>query len=201
MLQVHRLVEAIEQALPAAQDDRGDRDRKLLEVSGAERLADDVRPTPDAHVLAACRLEGPGDRLVQPVYEGESALYGLVLRPVRDDEERYPERIVAAPRLRGLVHVAADDDGTGASHSPVEVLLVRPRRLAPGLLVVASRAAEDPVVQSLTAVAQPPAQPVVGTGDVPVQRDRDPRGHLRHRAPPWSSPAQLRPIWPSKLIG
>src|SRR6266536_5640211 len=44
MLQVHRLVKALEQALPAAQDDRRDRDRELLDVSGAQRLADHVRP-------------------------------------------------------------------------------------------------------------------------------------------------------------
>src|SRR6266542_2796756 len=40
------LVKAFEKALPAAQDDQRDRDRELLDVSGAQRLADHVRPTP-----------------------------------------------------------------------------------------------------------------------------------------------------------
>src|SRR6266498_3293706 len=45
---------------------------------------------------------------------------------------------------RALVHVAADGPGTGASHGPVEVFLVRARALASRRLVVAPRAAERP---------------------------------------------------------
>src|SRR6266498_3064107 len=57
MLQVHRLVKALEQALPTAQDDRRDRDRELLDASGAQRLANHVRPTlmPTSFLPAASR--------------------------------------------------------------------------------------------------------------------------------------------------
>src|ERR671918_1322022 len=138
-------------------------------MSGAQGLTDDVRPAHHEYILAARRLAGPGHRLVQAVHEGESAFCGSVIRPVGHDEEGRPERIVAAPCFRRLVCVAAADDGTHAGYSCVEELLVRARRLAPRLLGVAPWAAEDPVMQSLTAVAQAPARPVVRPGDVPVQ--------------------------------
>ena len=69
-----------------------------------------------------------------------------------------------------------------ARHRLVEKFLVRARRLASRLLVVAPRAAEDPIVQSLAALAQAAARPVVRPGDVTVKRGRDACRHLRHRS-------------------
>src|SRR6266542_5999311 len=182
MLQGHRLGEAVEQALPAAEHDRRDRDRQLVHIPGAERLADDVRPAHDGHVLGPSRLARSGDRLVQPVYEGEPGVRGRgVLGAVRHDEERHAERIAAAPGLGRFVGAPAADDGPVASDRPVEELLVRASRLTACAVLVTPRAAEDPVVQSLAALAQTAAWSVVRPGDVAVHRRRDSRDHLRHR--------------------
>src|ERR671915_81353 len=85
------------------------------------------------------RFPGAGDRLVQPIHERESGVWGSALGPMRHNEERHAERVVAAPRLRRLERVAAADDGPDASDPLVEELLVRAGRLAPGFLLVAPR--------------------------------------------------------------
>jgi hypothetical protein len=113
----------VEQGLPAPEHDRRDRDRQLFHVSGAQRLADDVRSTHDEDVFAPRRLARQGDGLIQPVHEGEFGACGGVLRSMRHDEERHAEQVVATPRLRRLVGVAAADDGADASGRLVEDLL------------------------------------------------------------------------------
>jgi hypothetical protein len=64
VLQVQCLFEAVEQTLPTAEDERRDRDRDLVNISGAKCLTDHVRAPSDGYVLAACRLTRPGYRLV-----------------------------------------------------------------------------------------------------------------------------------------
>jgi hypothetical protein len=162
------------------EDHRGDRDRQLLDVPGGQGLADDVGPAHDEHVLVPGRLPGPGHGLLQPVHEREPGVGGGVLGPVGQDEERHPERVLAAPGLGRLVGVAAADHGPDAGEGLVQELLVGPGRLAPRLLGVAPGATEDPVVQPFPALAQALARAVVGPRDVAVQRGRDARGHLRH---------------------
>jgi hypothetical protein len=180
VLQSQGLVEALEQALAGPEDHRGDRDRQLLDVPGGQGLADDVGPAHDEHVLVPGRLPGPGHGLLQPVHEREPGVGGGVLGPVGQDEERHPERVLAAPGLGRLVGVAAADHGPDAGEGLVQELLVGPGRLAPRLLGVAPGATEDPVVQPFPALAQALARAVVGPRDVAVQRGRDARGHLRH---------------------
>ena len=58
------LREALEQPLPAAEHDRRDDDRQLVHEARLERLADDVRPAHDVHVLVAGRLARPLDGLL-----------------------------------------------------------------------------------------------------------------------------------------
>jgi hypothetical protein len=149
-------------------------------------------PAHDEHVLAARRVAGPGDRLVQPVHERESRVCGGVLRPVRHDEERHAKRIVAAPRLRCRVRVAAADDGADASRCLVEDLLVRARRLASRLLVVAPRAAEDPVVQTLTPSPKPRPGSSFGPVMFPSSEVVIPAATFVIGLPPWSSPSSVR---------
>jgi hypothetical protein len=89
---------------------------------------------------------------------------------MRDDEHRDAEAGILTPAVDHVVHRAADDPGaTGAEQE----LLVDRRRRAP-LAAVAPGAAEDPVVQPLAALAEARAGSVVRTGDVAVQRYRDP---------------------------
>ena len=152
-------------------------------MPGAKCLTDHVRASSDGYVLIAGRPARLSDRPIQTVHEGESALARRVVWVVRHDEERHTERVLATPRVRGLVHTPPDDDGADTGHAFVEVLLVRARRLALRLGLVGPRAAEDPVVQSLAAVAQAVPRLVVRTGDVPVERDRDRSCHRRHRVP------------------
>ena len=159
----------VEQALAGAEHDRGDRDRELLHVAGAQGLADDVRPAHDEHIPVSCGLARLGDGLVQPVHEGEAGVGGSVVGSVRHDEERRAERVVAAPGLGCLVGVAATDDGADSGEPCVEELLVHTCRLAAWGLAVAPRAAEDPVVQSLAAFAEAAAWSVVRPGDVAVE--------------------------------
>src|SRR6266508_4000218 len=63
MLEVQRLVEAVEQSLPSPEHDRRDRDRQFLHVPCAQRLTDHVSPAHHVHVLVAGRLARPSDRL------------------------------------------------------------------------------------------------------------------------------------------
>src|SRR5207248_3080043 len=130
---------------------------------------DDARTTHDEDVLGAGRLAGPSDHFVEAVHERESGVCGSLPRAMRQDEEGDAERIAAAPGLRGLVRVAAADDGAHPGESVVEVLLVRARGLAARLPSVAPRSAEDPVVQSLTALAQSESRAVVRPDGVAVQ--------------------------------
>lgn len=165
------LLEAVEQALPAAEDDWRDRDRQLVNVSRANRLTDHVRASSDRYVLGAGGLTRSGDRFIQTVHEGEAALARSVHWLVGHYEERHADWVLTAPRLRGLVHPSPNNDSASASHPSVEILLVRARGLASRRRLVAPGVAKDPVMQSLTAVAQSIPRPVVRTGAVTVERD------------------------------
>ena len=69
MLQVQSLLEAVEQALATAEDDRRDRDRQFVSMSGAKSLTDRIRTASDGYVPATRRLAGRAIRLVQAVHE------------------------------------------------------------------------------------------------------------------------------------
>src|SRR4026209_2978518 len=56
MLERHRVREALEQALAAAEDDRGNDDPQLVDDPRRERLADDVGSAHDMDILLAGRM-------------------------------------------------------------------------------------------------------------------------------------------------
>jgi hypothetical protein len=168
LLEVDRLREAVEQALAAAEDHGRDDDRQLVDQPGGERLADHVGAAHDVDVLVARRLARAGDRVLDAVDEHERVAVRLVAGSVRDDEERQAPRVAVAPAAGRLVGEAPADDGADALHGVLEPAGVLRRRIAAGLVVVAPRAAEDPVVQALAARAEPLPVPVVRTGDVAV---------------------------------
>src|SRR4051812_48531550 len=87
VLELERLLEAVEEPLAAAEYDGRDDDRQLVDQPGCERLPDDVGAAHDVDVLAARRLLRALDRLRDALDEREGAALRLLLRPMRDDEE------------------------------------------------------------------------------------------------------------------
>src|SRR5215218_9913891 len=180
VLKVAGLREPVEEALAAAEDHRRDDDRELIDDTGIKALADHVRAAADGDVLVTRDLASALDRLVEPADEVELTGVGLLLRAVRDDEDRDVPRILVAPVPGGLVHPAADDDRAGPRHRPVQELERLARGLASRLVVVAPGPIEDPVVQPLAALPETLTRPVVRTRDVAVDRCRDRRDHRCH---------------------
>src|SRR5262245_49859855 len=178
MLEVERPGEPLEQPLAAAEDDRGDDDRELVDETCLERLPDDVRAAHDVDVLATGGFPGALDRLLDAGDEREPAALGLLLGPVRHDEERHGPRVLAAPGICRVVGPAAGDDRAEPRHRLVQPDGVLARRLAQVFLVVRPRAAEHPVVETLAALAEPLPGAVVPAGDVAVYRRRDPSENL-----------------------
>ena len=116
----------------------------------------------DVHVLVAGGLDRAADRLLDAGHECERTALGLLLRPVRDDEERQAPRVLVAPVPGRLVGPASTDDRSDAGHRLLEPGGVLAGRLASRLRVVRPRAAEDPVVQPLAALAEPLPGPSFG---------------------------------------
>jgi hypothetical protein len=69
VLEVQRAREPIEQALPAAEDDRRDDDRQFVDEAGAESLANDVRSSHDMHILALGGFHRSLDGLLHAAHE------------------------------------------------------------------------------------------------------------------------------------
>jgi hypothetical protein len=112
--------------------------------------------------------------LREPIDEGEAALPGFFLGPMRDDEERYRPGVPAAPVVGRLVGPAAADDSTQGGRDGIEVLLVGSGQFAARPPGIRPRAPEDPVVKPLTAVAEAAPGTVVRPGDIPIDRRRGP---------------------------
>src|SRR5215218_4847781 len=184
VLEVERLREPVEQPLAAAEDDRRDDDRQVVDELGLQRLADDVGAAHDVDVLPAGCFARSLDGLRHPGHEREAVALRLFLRPVRDDEEGQPPRVLVAPVPGGLVRPASADDGARAGDPLLEPGGVLSGRFARRLVLVRPRPAEHPVVQPLAAVAEPLRGAVVRACDVPVHGCRDACENLRHRKSP-----------------
>ena len=90
------------------------------------------------------------------------------------------ERVRPAPRARRVVHAAADHSGGQRRDELVVELLVPAVHREVVAAVVGPRAAHHPVVQALATPAQALLGPVVGTGDVAVDRRGDGCDDLAH---------------------
>src|SRR3954468_13524439 len=84
VLELDPLVEPVEQALSAAEDDRRDDDRQLLHDARREGLPDEVGSAHDVDDPVPSFLLCPSDRLVERPDEPELVPGGLLLGPVRD---------------------------------------------------------------------------------------------------------------------
>src|SRR5215213_3403717 len=182
VLKVAGLREPVEEALAAAEDHRRDNDRELIDDTGIKALADHVRAAADGDVPVTRDLASVLDRLVEPADEVELTGVRLLLRAVRDDEDRDVPRVLVAPVPGRLVHPAADDNRTGPGHRRIQELERLARGLAFRLVVVAPGPVEHPVVQPLAALSKALAGSVVPARDVAINRRRDRRDHLRHGA-------------------
>src|SRR5919106_4420103 len=184
VLQVERLREPLEQPLAAAQDDRRDDDGQLVDDSGLECLADGLGSALDVDALVAGRLARPLHSRLASRHEAEIATLGLLLRPVRHDEERQAPGVLVAPVPSCLVGPAPAHDGPDPGRGLRQPLGVLPGGPALRLVVVRPGPAEHPVVEPLAALAEALARPVVRPGDVPVDRCRDTGKNLRHQRAP-----------------
>src|SRR5438270_892564 len=138
----------------------------------------------DVDVLAAGSLRGSLDGLPHAGHEREGAAGRLLLRPVRDDEERQSPGVLVAPVPGRFVRPATADDRAHTRNRLRQPGGVLAGRLALRLALVRPRPAEHPVVQPLAALAEPLAGAVVRARDVAVDGRRDPCEHLRHRTSP-----------------
>ena len=148
------LVEAFEQALAAAEGDRGDRDRQLVDEPVAKRLADDVGTAHQRHILVPGGGPSTIDGLVEAVDEREAAILRLVVRMMGDHEERDWPRVGAAPVVGGFILPRPPTTAPSRAIDLVEVRLVLADRLAAGARFVRPRMTEDPVVEPLTALPE-----------------------------------------------
>ena len=127
MLELEGVREAVEESLAAAEHDRRHDDRQLVQQTGRQRLTDHVGAAHHADVLAVGGLGRPSHRLLDPVDEDEVVALRLLLRPVRDDEERQSPRVGVAPVAGGLVGPTSADDRADPLHGPFEPGLVLAR--------------------------------------------------------------------------
>src|SRR6476469_4715179 len=79
VLEIDRFVEPVEQPLARTEYDRRDRHRELVEVTRAERLADDVGAAHDVDVLVSGDGTCPGDGRLESVDEREPRVRRLIL--------------------------------------------------------------------------------------------------------------------------
>jgi hypothetical protein len=87
VLEVHRLVESVEQSFPGTEYD-GAIDIDSSSTYPALRARRISSAPPMTHTSLPAAASRPGDRFVKPVHECESGVGGLVFRTVRSNEER-----------------------------------------------------------------------------------------------------------------
>src|SRR5262245_9727404 len=92
-LEVEILLESLEQPLPATEDNRRGGDRKLVDHTRRQALANQVGTTPERDRTVACELARLEQRGVEAVNEQEARTrIGLVLGAVGQHDQRARER-------------------------------------------------------------------------------------------------------------
>src|SRR3954462_2270150 len=183
-------LDAVEDPLAGAEQDRRDVERELVDDPGYEGLAHRRGATRDVHAALAGRLTRLGVSGVEAVgdeVEGGPAFH--LERLVSVMGEHKPRRVVRRlgppPTAPVLIPHAADrpehvpphDVGAAWAHEPAGR-----RRVG----VVGTLVAEMPSVELAPAFAQWILAALVGPSYETVQRDRHVAGGVRHRRPPRS---------------
>src|SRR5262245_1962552 len=181
-------LDAVEDPLAGAEQDRRDVERELVDDPGNEGLAHGRGATRDVHADLAgrlarscvCGVEAVGDEV-----EGGPAFHLDRLVGVMGEHEhrRVVRRLGAPPAAPVLIPLAADrpehipphDVGAPRAHEPAGR-----RRVG----VVGALVAEMPTVELAPAFAEWILAALVGPSDEPVERDRHVAGGVRHRRPP-----------------
>src|SRR5829696_5778386 len=186
-LQPERL-DAVEDPLAGAEQDRRDVERELVDDPGSEGLAHGRGATRDVYAALAgglTRLCVSGVEAVGDEVEGGPAFHLDRLVGVMGEHKhrRVVRRLGAPPAAPFLIPLAADrpeyvpphDVGPARSHEPALC-----RRVG----VVRALVAEMPAVELAPAFAEWILAALVGPSDETVERDRHVAGGVRHRRPP-----------------
>src|SRR3954447_17930717 len=180
-------LDAVEDPLAGAEQDRRDVERELVDDAGNEGLAHSRGAARDVYAALAGRLtrlcvsgvEAAGDEV-----EGRAAFHLDRLSSVMGEHE--DRRVIgrlgtppAAPVLIPLVadrpeHVAPHDVRAARAHEPAGR-----RRVG----VVGARVAEMPGMELASTLAEWMLAALVGASDETVERDRHVAGGVRHRRP------------------
>src|SRR5436190_3508156 len=185
-LQPERL-DAVEDPLAGAEQDRRDVERELVYDPGNEGLAHGRGATRDVYAALAGRLTRlcvSGVEAVGNKVEGGPAFHldRLVGVMGEDTHRRVVRRLWTPPAAPVLIPLAADrpkhvpphDVGAAWAHEPAG------RR---GVGVVGALVAEMPTVELAPAFAEWILAALVGPSDETVERDRHVAGGVRHRRP------------------
>ncbi len=181
-----RVAEVVEQAPPAAHEDRHDMQHEFVQPPRADELLDQVGASGQRDVLVAGRLTGQlqcaGGAFGDEVVGRAALLHHRLACLVGDDEHRRVERRLVAPRdLPGDEHAVPHDHRPQPVDPPGEQLVVRTARAALRTLHPAEAPQpEHPGVQPLPADAQRMLRPRFRARDVPVQRNAQPCDDLGH---------------------
>ena len=210
-----RVAEIVEEPLPVAQEDRRDRHVQLIEEARPEELPDRARPAGDQDVFAARglprllerRLDAAVDEVERRAALHRDGRMGVVGEHVRGVVVR---RIVSPPAGPLLIapgssdrteHVAPHDRGADPVVAPGDEIVVDARFAAVHAehIPAAGARCQHPFVEAFAADAERFIEALIGSGAVPVERDRE----IAPRGPSTSKPPRLgsRRISSDVLIG
>src|SRR3954451_4563718 len=185
-LQAERL-DAVEDPLAGAEQDRRDVERELVDDSGNEGLAHRRGATRDVHAALAGRLTRLCVRGVEAVgdeVEGRPAFHLDRLLSVmgEDEHRRVVGRLGTPPATPVLIPIAADRPEHVPPHDVRAARAHQPagrRRVS----VVGALVAEMPAMKLAPALTEWMLAALVRAGDEAVERDRHVAGGVRHRRP------------------
>src|SRR3954469_23886343 len=181
-------LDAVEDPLTGAEQDRRDVERELVDDAGNEGLAHSRGATRDVYAALPGRLaclcvsgvEAAGDEV-----EGRPAFHLDRLVSVMSEHKhrRVVRRLGTPPAAPVLIPLAADrpehvpphDVGAAWAHEPAGR-----RRVG----VVGALVAEMPTVELTPAFAEWILAALLGASDETIERDRHVAGGVRHRRPP-----------------
>src|SRR3954451_25333679 len=180
-------LDAVEDPLAGAEQDRRDVERELVDDAGHEGLAHSRRAARDVYAALTGRLtrlcvsgvEAAGDEVeARPAFH----LDRLASVMCEYEDRRVVRRLRTPPAAPVLIPLAADRPEHVAPHDVRAARAHEPagrRRVG----VVGSLVAEMPAVELAPTLAERVLAALVGPSDETVERDRHVAGRVRHRRP------------------
>src|SRR5579884_1061509 len=179
----------LEEALSRSEQNRRDGEHELLDDTRVEVLSEQLAAAHDDHILLSGGVAGTPEchlRAAGLEVEARVALDEPLRRTVRHHEDRNAEARLVSPAPGNLIHGPSDNQRSRGGKGATEIALIDLVRRSSGI-AIAPGAAEHPVMQALAAAAQPLLRPVVGPGDVTVERHGEACDNLLRHPPTGSS--------------